>query len=97
MREAFWKFAHWRYQRRIPRALTELTLFSWGLLFLVVYAGALARGWTPDGIVGAIVGLLSTVAPLLIGALHWRIRTEAAKGYDALYRKLVSVMREQRP
>jgi len=93
VRRLFWQFAHRKYHRRKLSFLAELAVLSWASLFCVIYGGAFLKGWRPDGI-EAVVTILLTIVPLLWVALHWRIRVEAAKGDDALYRKLVAVSRQ---
>jgi hypothetical protein len=92
MREAFWRFAHRRYHNRRPPLGTEITLFLWGGFFAFVYSVAILEGWRPDGLAGVLVGVMLTIVPLTIGALHFRIRIEAGKGPDALYKKVISII-----
>lgn len=49
-------------------------------------------GWKP-GIAEALVGTVLVGLPLVGGVLHRRIRLEAAKGPDALYRKRIEASR----
>lgn len=86
----FWKYAHRHYQTRALSILPELAIGSWGLFFVVAYAGAFVAGWYPT-LVEAAVALFLTSFPLGYCIVHCRIRKEKAKGADALYRKLVSV------
>jgi hypothetical protein len=86
MRAAFWKFAHKRYQSRRPHVLVEFAAFSWFTFFTVVYGAALAAGWIPD-LTEALVGIALVALPFTAGVLHRRIRVEANKSPDALYRK----------
>lgn len=86
MRAAFWRFAHQRYQIRKPLLLVDVAAFSWFAFFALIYGAALLAGWVPD-VMEALVGLLLVGGPLMLGALHLRIRIEAAKSPDALYRK----------
>ena len=86
MRAAFWRFAHQHYQSRKPLILVDVAAFTWFAFFAVVYGAALLAGWLPN-FIGVLVGLLLVGGPLALGVLHRRIRIEAAKGPDALYRK----------
>jgi hypothetical protein len=86
MRAAFWRFAHKRYQIRKPLLLVDVAAFSWFAFFALIYGAALLAGWVPD-VMEALVGLLLVGGPLMLGVLHLRIRIEAAKSLDALYRK----------
>jgi len=86
MRAAFWRFAHQHYQSRKPLLLVDVAAFTWFAFFALVYGAALLAGWSPDFIEG-LVGLLLVGGPLTLGVLHRRIRIEAAKAPDALYRK----------
>lgn len=92
MKAAFWRFAHSRYQGRKPMLLTDLAAFVWFGFFALVYGGALIAGWLPS-IIEAIVGILLIGVPLPVGILHRRIRIEAAKAPDALYRKRIETSR----
>ena len=85
IRGAFWRFAHKRYQRRKPSKRFEVLMFGWGAFWFLIYAISFFSDWVRvSNVAGALVfaGL-----PLLIGALHRRIRLERASGPDALYRK----------
>lgn len=93
MRAAFWRFAHRRYQGRKPKLLTDIAAFVWFTLFALVYGGALAKGWLPSTIIEAVVGIALVGVPLTVGVLHRRIRIEAAKAPDALYRKRLEANR----
>ena len=86
MKAAFWRFAHMRYQRRKPMLLTDIAAFTWFAFFALVYGCALLTGWRPD-VLETVVGTLLVGVPLVGGVLHRRIRLEAAKAPDALYRK----------
>ena len=86
MRAAFWRFAHEHYQNRKPLLLVDVAAFVWTSFFALVYGAALSAGWLPD-VVDALLGLLLVGGPLAVGVLHRRIRIEAAKAPDALYRK----------
>lgn len=86
MKAAFWRFAHQRYQNRKPLLLVDAAAFTWFALFALIYGAALLAGWLPD-FIEVIVGLLLVGGPSMVGVLHRRIRIEAAKAPDALYRK----------
>jgi hypothetical protein len=88
MKAAFWRFAHMRYQGRKPALLTDIAAFTWFTFFALVYGCALLAGWRPD-ILEAVVGTILIGVPLVGGVLHRRIRLEAAKAPDALYRKRI--------
>ena len=90
MNELFWRVAHRRYHHRVPGRLPEAALLVGGFFFLIVYSAALIAGWKPGDGLDVILGLAMTLVPLVMGAVHWRIRVEASKGSDALYRKLVA-------
>lgn len=92
MKAVFWRFAHMRYQGREPTLLTDIAAFTWFTFFALVYGCAVLAGWKP-GIVEAIVGTVLVGLPLVGGVLHRRIRLEAAKGPDALYRKRTEASR----
>jgi hypothetical protein len=92
MKAAFWRFAHMRYQGRKPMLLTDIAAFTWFTFFALVYGCAVLAGWKP-GIEEAIVGTVLVGLPLVVGVLHRRIRLEAAKGPDALYRKRIEASR----
>ncbi|MBO9623661.1 MAG: hypothetical protein J7500_13215 [Sphingomonas sp.] len=92
MRAAFWRFAHQRYQTRKPLILADVAAFSWFAFFALVYGAALLAGWVPD-VMEALVGILLVGGPLMLGVLHRRIRIEAAKSPDALYRKRLQTNR----
>lgn len=49
-------------------------------------------GWLPT-IIETVVGVMLVVGPLALGLLHRRIRIEAAKGPDAIYRKRIAANR----
>lgn len=86
MRTTFWRFAHKRYQIKASVLLAEIAAFMWAIFFILVYGAALLVDWRPDtGEAIASVFLIGT--PPVFGVLHRRIRVEAAKGPDALYRK----------
>lgn len=93
MRERFWAFAHRHYHGKKPGRLVEAAFLVWGVFFVLVYVSAIVSGWVPQ-FGEAILGIVLTAAPIIIGLGHWRIRAEAAKGGDALYRKLLAVRRE---
>jgi ACR3 family arsenite efflux pump ArsB len=86
MKAAFWRFAHRHYQLKKPMLLTDMAMFMWFAFFALVYGEAVLNGWVP-GIAEVAVAILLLGAPLTLGILHRRIRIEAAKGPDALYRK----------
>ncbi|PHQ62830.1 hypothetical protein [Sphingobium yanoikuyae] len=92
MKAAFWRFAHSRYQGRKPMLLTDIAAFMWFGFFVLVYGSAIIAGWLPS-VIEAAVGILLIGGPLLIGILHRRIRIEAAKAPDALYRKRIETNR----
>jgi uncharacterized membrane protein (DUF485 family) len=89
MKAAFWRFAHGLYQGRKPKLITEVAAFVWFAFFAFIYAGAFIAGWMPTSIVEAIVGTALIGVPLAVGILHRRIRIEAVKAPDALYRKRI--------
>lgn len=68
--------------------LTDLAAFIWFGFFALVYGSALVAGWLPSA-VEALAGILLIGVPLSVGILHRRIRIEAAKAPDALYRKRI--------
>jgi ACR3 family arsenite efflux pump ArsB len=84
----FWRVAHKYYRGKSPSVLTEAATFIWALFFILVYGAALLSGWRPD-VAEAFVGTVLIGVPLTIGVLHRRIRIEASKGSDALYRKRI--------
>ncbi|AOH84609.1 hypothetical protein AWL63_12155 [Sphingomonas panacis] len=86
MRAAFWRFAHQHYHGRKPLFLVDVAAFTWFAFFALIYGAALLAGWLPD-FIEALVGLFLIGGPLMLGVLHRRIRIEAAKSPDALYRK----------
>ncbi|RXD03208.1 hypothetical protein EQZ23_12570 [Sphingomonas sp. UV9] len=86
MKAAFWRFAHQHYQCRTPLLLVDAAAFTWFAFFALIYGAALLAGWSPE-FVEVLVGLLLVGGPLMVGVLHRRIRIEAAKAPDALYRK----------
>ena len=88
MKAAFWRFAHTHYHKRSLSSLTDLAALTWALFFALVYGAALLAGWWPS-VSEATVGALLIGAPLTFGIAHRRIRLEASKGPDALYRKRV--------
>lgn len=92
MKAAFWRFAHMRYQGRKPMLLTDIAAFTWFTCYALVYGCAVLAGWKP-GIAEALVGTVLVGLPLVGGVLHRRIRLEAAKGPDALYRKRIEAGR----
>lgn len=89
MEATFWRLAHQHYQGRKPQLLTEVTVFTWFAFFALVYGAALFSGWTPS-LLEAFVGVLLLGGPLCYGLMHRRIRIEASKAPDALYRKRVA-------
>ncbi|MEJ8630129.1 hypothetical protein P0F65_10365 [Sphingomonas sp. I4] len=72
--------------------LTEVALFSWFTFFTVVYGCAVLAGWLPT-FIETVMGVMLVISPLALGFLHRRIRIEAAKGPDALYRKRIAASR----
>jgi len=86
MKAAFWRFAHQHYHNRTPLLLADTASFTWFVVFTLIYGAALLAGWSPD-FIEVLVGLLLVGGPLIAGVLHRRIRIEAAKAPDALYRK----------
>ena len=92
MKAAFWRFAHSHYHSRPLSSLTDFAALTWALFFVLVYGAALLAGWGPS-VTEALVGVVLIGAPLTFGFVHRRIRLEAAKGPDALYRKRVSTSR----
>lgn len=89
MKAAFWRFAHSHYQTIKPLVLAEVALFVWFTFFAIVYGCAVRAGWLPT-FIETVVGIMLVVSPLALGLLHRRIRIEAAKGPDALYRKRIA-------
>jgi hypothetical protein len=92
MRATFWRYAHQHYHDKRLGLGAELAAFTWGVFFALVYAAALSSGWRPDAL-AAGVGVILMGGPFTFGFLHRRVRLEAAKGPDALYRKRVEVTR----
>ncbi len=92
VKAAFWRFAHSHYQTKKPLFLAEAALFVWFTFFALVYGSAVLAGWLPT-IIETVVGVMLVFGPLALGLMHRRIRIEAAKGPDALYRKRVAVNR----
>lgn len=86
MKAAFWRFAHQHYQSRRPLLLVDAAAFTWFAFFALIYGSALLADWVPN-FIEVLVGLLLVGGPLIVGVLHRRIRIEAAKSPDALYRK----------
>ena len=86
MKAAFWRFAHQHYQSRKPLLLVDAAAFTWFAFSALIYGAALLAGWLPD-FIELLVGLFLVGSPLLVGVLHRRIRIEATKSPDALYRK----------
>ena len=86
MKAAFWRFAHQHYQSRRPLLLVDAAAFTWFAFFAPIYGSALLADWVPN-FIEVLVGLLLVGGPLIVGVLHRRIRIEAAKSPDALYRK----------
>lgn len=72
--------------------LTDLAAFMWFGFFALAYGRALIAGWLPS-VIEAVVGILLIGVPLSVGILHRRIRIEAAKAPDALYRKRIETSR----
>ena len=66
--------------------LVDAAAFVWFAFFALIYGAALLAGWSPD-FIQVLIGLLLVGGPLMVGVLHRRIRIEAAKAPDALYRK----------
>ncbi|PXA91486.1 hypothetical protein DMC47_25610 [Nostoc sp. 3335mG] len=64
----------------------------WFAFFALVYALGLLAGRVLNGM-EALVGLVSVSGPLTLGVLYRRIRVEAAKSPDALYRKMLQTNR----
>ncbi len=93
MRAAFWRFAHKHYHRKAPSLLTDLAAFTWAAFFYLIYGAALLAGWRPNDATEVFVGAMLTAASLVLGILHRRIRIEASKGPDALYRKSLEANR----
>jgi hypothetical protein len=92
MKAAFWRYAHQHYHARRPTLVAELAAFTWAGFFILVYAAALVAGWRPD-ILEALIGSALVATPVAFGFLHRRVRLEAAKAPDALYRKRVATTR----
>lgn len=94
MKAAFWRFAHRHYQIKKPMLVADITMFMWFVFFALVYGGSALNGWVP-GTAEAVVAALLLGTPLTLGILHRRIRIEAAKGPDALYRKRLETNRKR--
>jgi len=86
LRAAFWRFAHQHYHRRQPSLLVDVAAFTWFAFFAMAYGAALLADWRPN-VSEALVGMLFVGGPFTFGMLHRRIRIEASKAPDALYRK----------
>jgi hypothetical protein len=95
MRAAFWKYAHSRYQAREPHAAIDRAAFLCGTFWLMVYGGALLRGWRPSSSIEVVLGVFLVFAPLALGAVHLRIRLERRKGPNALYQKYLACLLER--
>lgn len=89
MKASFWRFAYRRYQSRTLSRLTDFAALTWALFFVLFYGAALLTGWRPSAS-EAMLGVVLIGTPLTLGFVHRRIRLEAAKGPDALYRKMVA-------
>jgi len=87
LKKAFWGFAMRHYSIRKPSLFAEVPAFMWFGFFVFVYGGALLKGWRPGSIIEVVVGMFLVGLPGTFGFLHCRIRIEAAKSRDALYRK----------
>jgi hypothetical protein len=92
MKSAFWRLAHMHYQGRKPMLITEIAAFTWFTFFALVYGSALVAGWAPMAL-ETLIGILLVGIPLVVGVLHRRIRIEACKAPDALYRKRIETNR----
>ncbi|KQO13167.1 hypothetical protein ASF09_02580 [Sphingomonas sp. Leaf242] len=79
-------FAHQHYQSGAPPLPVDAAAFAWFAFFALIYVAALLAGWQPD-LIEMLVGLSPVGGALIVGVLHRRIRIEAAKAPDALYRK----------
>lgn len=95
MKATFWRWAHQRYHAKRMTILVEAAVFNWGLFWLLAYVGALYDGWQPD-IPQMLFGMALPGPLLLVGYAHRRIRLEANKGPDALYRKRLVAEAEAR-
>jgi hypothetical protein len=93
LRAAFWKYATVRYEGRAPNVLVEWAAFVWAGFFLMVYGGALLKGWRPSSIPEMLVTVFFLSVPLATGLMHRSIRRERLKGLDALYRKYLGALR----
>lgn len=92
MNAMFWRLAHKRYHVRPPSLLTELAALIWAVFFILVYGAALLAGW-PLGMADALIAIAVVGLPLTLAIVHRRIRLEASKGPDALYRKRIATNR----
>lgn len=92
MTAAFWRFAHAHYHSKSLSPLTDVAALVWAFFFILVYGVALLAGWWPN-VAEAIVGVSLVLVPLTFGLVHRRVRLEAVKGPDALYRKRVATNR----
>lgn len=92
MKAAFWRFAHKRYQIRKPSVLIDILAFTWFGFWALVYGSAVLAGWVPSA-PEALAGFALIGLPLAFGVLHRRIRIEASKAPDALYRKRIETGR----
>lgn len=72
--------------------ITEIAAFTWFTFFALVYGSALVAGWAPMAL-ETLIGILLVGIPLVVGVLHRRIRIEACKAPDALYRKRIETNR----
>jgi hypothetical protein len=46
----------------------------WGIFFLIVYGGAVFRGWRPPSIDYVVVGVFLISTPWVLAFLFWRKR-----------------------
>jgi len=95
MQEWFWAFAYRHYHGKNLGRLIEAAVMTWGVFFVLVYMSAVVGGWIPN-LADAVLGIFLSITPIFVGLAHRRIRIEAAKGNDALYRKLLAVRQQKK-
>lgn len=66
--------------------LVDVVAFTWFAFFAIVYGAAFLAGWSLS-ISQAFLGLFLVGGPFTFGVLHRRVRIEASRAPDALYRK----------
>lgn len=91
LKQRFWRFAYVRYQTRRPSHMRERLAFGISIYFGLVYAFAFWRNFEENlKVIPGVIGL--ALLPLGLALSHRRIRLEHAKGVNALYRKMLSIM-----